>query len=91
LLDGVTRTFLFEVGRDEGVEVREEVLYPKDLTNADEMFITSTTRELSPVVRVDDRTVGSGTPGPITQTLLAGYRKRALDLTRTPQPAGTNT
>jgi branched-chain amino acid aminotransferase len=91
LLDGVTRTFLFEVGRDEGVEVREEVLYPKDLANADEMFITSTTRELSPVVRVDDRTVGSGTPGPITQTLLAGYRKRALDLTRTPQPAGTNT
>jgi branched-chain amino acid aminotransferase len=91
LLDGVTRTFLFEVGNAVGVEVREDVLYPKDLETADEMFITSTTRELSPVVAVDDRVVGSGRPGPVTLTLLTGYRSRALELTRTPQPAGTNT
>lgn len=91
LLDGVTRTFLFEVGRDVGIDVRDEVLYPKDLETADEMFITSTTRELSPVVRVDDRIVGSGKPGAVTAKLLAGYRKRAQDITRTPQPAGTNT
>jgi branched-chain amino acid aminotransferase len=90
LLDGVTRAFLFEVGKDVGVEVREEVLYPKDLESADEMFITSTTRELSPVVMVDDRVVGSGKPGQITQKLLDGYRRRARDLTRTPQSVGTN-
>ena len=63
LLDGVTRTFMFEVGQEIGIDVREDVLYPKDLATADEMFITSTTRELSPVVRVDDRIVGSGKPG----------------------------
>lgn len=91
LLEGVTRAFLFEVGRDAGVEVRDEVLRPTDLDTADEAFITSTTRELSPVVRVDDRAIGSGTPGPITQTLLAGYRKKAQELTRTPQSAGTRT
>ena len=91
LLDGVTRTFLFEVGTDVGIDVREDVLYPKDLETADEMFITSTTRELSPVVKVDDRVVGSGRPGPVTRRLLDGYRARARDLTRTPQPAGTNT
>ncbi len=91
LLDGVTRTFLFEVGKDVGIDVREDVLYPKDLETADEMFITSTTRELSPVVQVDDRIVGSGKPGLITRTLLNGYRTRARDITRTPQPAGTNT
>ena len=91
LLEGVTRAFLFEVGHDVGVEVREETLYPRDLATADEMFITSTTRELSPVVRVDDQVVGSGSPGPITARLLAGYQKRAQDITRTPQPAGTNT
>jgi branched-chain amino acid aminotransferase len=91
LLDGVTRTFMFEVGQEVGIDVREDVLYPKDLATADEMFITSTTRELSPVVRVDDRIVGSGKPGPVTQKLLEGYRKRAQDITRTPQPAGTNT
>ena len=82
LLEGVTRAFLFEVGKDVGVEVRDETLYPKDLDTADEAFITSTTRELSPVVRIDDRVIGSGQPGPITRTLLDGYRKRAQELTR---------
>src|SRR5687767_9339774 len=82
LLEGVTRAFLFEVGKDVGVEVRDETLYPKDLDTADEAFITSTTRELSPVVRIDDRVIGSGKPGPITRTLLEGYRKRAQELAR---------
>jgi branched-chain amino acid aminotransferase len=82
LLEGVTRAFLFEVGRDVGVEVRNATLYPADLEAADEVFITSTTRELSPVVRIDDRVVGNGRPGPVFNTLLAGYRKRAQELTR---------
>jgi branched-chain amino acid aminotransferase len=81
LLEGVTRAFLFEVGREAGVEVRDETLYPTDLANADEAFITSTTRELSPVVRIDDRVVGSGRPGPITLKLLAAYRRRAHEMT----------
>ncbi len=55
LLEGVTRAFLFEVGRDVGVDVRAQTLYPADLQTADEAFITSTTRELSPVVRIDER------------------------------------
>ena len=82
LLEGVTRGFIFELGRESGIDVREEVLVPKDLDASDEMFITSTTRELSPVVRVDDRVVGSGKPGPITKRLLDAYRKRAQELTR---------
>ena len=82
LLEGVTRGFLFEVGRDVGIEVREEVLLPADLDTADEAFITSTTRELSPVTRIDDRVLGDGKPGPVTMRLLEGYRKRANELTR---------
>ena len=82
LLEGVTRAFLFELGRELGIEVREETLVPKDLETADEMFITSTTRELSPVVNVDGRRVGTGTPGPITKTLTALYQQRAQELTR---------
>jgi len=84
LLEGVTRGFLFEIGRDLGIDVREETLYPKDLESADEMFITSTTRELSPVVNVDDRVVGTGKPGPVTQQLLARYRARARELSAVP-------
>jgi branched-subunit amino acid aminotransferase/4-amino-4-deoxychorismate lyase len=66
------------------VDVREETLYPKDLETADEMFITSTTRELSPVVNVDGRVVGSGKPGPITKKLLARYQERARELSAIP-------
>ena len=82
LLEGVTRAFMFELGRDVGIEVREETLTPQDLDTADEMFITSTTRELSPVVNVDGRIVGTGRPGPITRKLTALYQQRAQELTR---------
>lgn len=81
LLEGITRAFLFEVGREVGVEVRDATLRPEDLETADEAFITSTTRELSPVTRIDDRVVGSGRPGPVTLALLDGYRRRARAVT----------
>jgi branched-chain amino acid aminotransferase len=83
LLEGLTRSFLFEVGDDIGVEVRNGTLFPADLDAADEAFITSTTRELSPVTRIDDRVIGNGKPGPVTLALLEGYRRRARALTRT--------
>jgi branched-chain amino acid aminotransferase len=82
LLEGVTRGFIFELGREHGIDVREETLHPKDLERADEMFITSTTRELSPVVKVDDRVVGMGKAGPITRALLGAYQHKAQQLTR---------
>jgi len=82
LLEGVTRAYIFELGKELGIDVREETLTPKDLETADEMFITSTTRELSPVVNVDGRAVGSGKPGPVTKKLLELYQRRAQELTR---------
>jgi branched-chain amino acid aminotransferase len=82
LLEGITRAFLFEVGQDVGIEVRDETLFPKDLETADEAFITSTTRELSPVTRIDDRALGTGRPGAVTMKLLEGYRRRARQMTR---------
>jgi branched-chain amino acid aminotransferase len=77
LLPGITREFLFEVGRDVGVDVREKVLRDDDLFSADEAFLTSTTREAVPIVNVDDRTIGNGKPGPVTKKLLKGFRDRA--------------
>jgi branched-chain amino acid aminotransferase len=82
LLEGLTRNFLFEVGDDIGVAVRYETLFPADLQSADEAFITSTTRELSPVTRIDDKPVGTGTPGPVTGRLHEAYRRRAYALTQ---------
>ena len=81
LLPGITREFLFEVGDQLGISVREQVLRDNDLFAADEAFLTSTTREVVPIVTVDDRKIGPGTPGPITRALLDGFRKQADALT----------
>ena len=77
LLPGITREFLFDVGKDVGVDVREQVLRDEDLFGADEAFLTSTTREALPIVTVDDKPIGNGKPGPVTNALLEGFRRRA--------------
>jgi branched-chain amino acid aminotransferase len=81
LLEGITRAFLFEVCREVGIEARDATLLPADLDSADEIFITSTTREISPVVRVDDRVIGNGRPGELTLKLWDAYHRRALEMT----------
>jgi len=77
LLAGITRGFLFEVGAEHGIPVREQVMRDGDLFGADEAFLTSTTREVVPIVRVDEKTIGTGAPGPVTRALLDGLRERA--------------
>ena len=81
LLPGITREFLFEVGaRARRSTSARSAATPTDLVGADEAFLTSTTRELVPIVSVDDRVVGSGKPGPVTQDAarrLPAARRRA--------------
>jgi branched-chain amino acid aminotransferase len=81
LLPGITRAVVFELGAGLGVNVEEAVLKDEDLFAADEAFFTSTTKELMPIVQVDDRTIGAGVPGPVTKKLLAEFRKKANELT----------
>jgi branched-chain amino acid aminotransferase len=74
LLPGITREFVIELGRDAGLEVREQILCDDDLFGADEAFLTSTTREVLPIVAVDEREIGNGKPGPVTLKLLEVFR-----------------
>lgn len=78
LLAGITREFLFEVAPEDGVPIEERTIHEADLYAADEAFITGTTFEVTPVVEIDERTIGEGTPGPVARRLLKTYRKRAL-------------
>ena len=78
----MTRNLLFQLSADLEVPIREGVLRESDLHTIDELFITSTTREIMPVVSVDNRTIGSGQPGPITSNLLARLRALADAITR---------
>jgi branched-chain amino acid aminotransferase len=81
ILEGVTRRRVLEIAREEGIAVREAELWPGEFIAADEAFITSTTRELVPVVAVFEgeveRRIGAGVPGPTTLRLLAAFRERA--------------
>ena len=84
LLEGVTRNFLFEVAQQIGITVREEILADDDLRRAKEMFLTSTTREILPVTRLDQRPVAAGVPGPVTLALAAGFRSQVDAITAGP-------
>ena len=79
ILEGVTRNFVFKVGASAGIPVREETLRPADLATADELFVTSTTREVLAVTRVDGRLVSSGRRGPVTRALAEEFRRLARE------------
>ncbi len=81
LLAGITRGFVFEIGASMGIRVEEAALTDESLFGADEAFLTSTIKEIMPIVQVDDRRIGNGAPGPITQKLLAEYRRVAHNMT----------
>jgi branched-chain amino acid aminotransferase len=77
LLAGITRELTLEIAADTGVPWEERVLWPADLRSADELFMTSTLKELAPTVTLDGAPIGSGSPGPVTRGLLRAYRARA--------------
>ncbi len=85
ILEGITRELTLQVAKEEGVELREEPILPEDLAAADEIFITSSAKELLPVTSVGDRKVGDGRPGPVTNGLLAAYRSKVHELMGSPR------
>ena len=74
ILQGITREIVLALVGEVGVPVREEAVSPAALGQADEIFITSSTREVMPACLLDGHPVGSGRPGPITLLLLEAYR-----------------
>jgi branched-chain amino acid aminotransferase len=73
ILDGITRSKVFDLCRANDLPLREVRFTPDDLRSADEAFITSATRGVLPVTRIDGSPVGDGTPGPITRRLMGLY------------------
>ena len=76
ILSGITREVVLEVARAASIPVREERILLGSLRAAEEVFLTSTTRELLPVVRLDGRPVGDGRPGALTRRLHTLFRAR---------------
>ena len=69
ILKGITRDSILTMVRDEGIPVVEERFAREDAYIADEMFLTGTAAEVCPIRELDDRKIGEGKPGPITQKI----------------------
>lgn len=73
ILDGLTRHTVITLAKDLGYELIEQKLTRDQLYIADEIFLTGTAAEVTPIREIDFRTIGTGKPGPITKKLQAEY------------------
>ena len=73
ILSGITRDTTIQLLREQGVEVREEAIARDELYTADEVFLTGTAAEITPVRDIDHRKIGRGEAGPITRRVQESY------------------
>lgn len=76
ILGGITRDVVLELAAECGIPVRTTPIYAGDFSRVDELFLTSTTNDVMPVVEVDGHEIGSGKPGPVSQRLYAAFAER---------------
>lgn len=72
-LEGITRDTVIQLAKEIGLEVREKRITRDEVYLADEAFFTGTAAEVTPIRELDDRTIGSGSRGPITEKLQSMY------------------
>jgi len=75
-LDGITRQVIFELCSELGISIREMSMARYDIYTADESFLTGTAAETIPMVKLDEREIGDGKPGPISLRLIEAYRQK---------------
>jgi branched-chain amino acid aminotransferase len=73
ILPGITRDSVIQIARAKKIPLLEERFTRDELYTAQESFFTGTAAELTPIREVDDRIIGVGKPGPITQELQAAF------------------
>ena len=86
ILWGITREVVLELARQDGIDVQEVPFRVEQLRQADEIFVTGTSSEITPIVTLDGSTVGSGRPGALTQRLIELFGQRTRGQVAAPQP-----
>ncbi len=76
VLPGITRSMVIEEANSAGYPVHLEAVTVDDIPLLDEAFITSSSRGVLPVVKINDRAIGAGSPGPVTEELEKRYQRR---------------
>lgn len=79
ILSGITREVVLQVGKENGLEMVEKDLKLQSLYAADELFLTGTTVEVLPVVRLNGRPIGAGRPGKITVFLSQAFGRSIIE------------
>ena len=74
LLPGITRDLVVEQAHEHAMPVKEVIIKQDDLVTADEIWLTSSTKEILPVTQLDGQTVGSGKPGPVWKQMYGLYQ-----------------
>ncbi|GLO65534.1 D-amino-acid transaminase [Oceanobacillus kimchii] len=77
ILYGCVRMAVERFLKDADIELIEDAFLLEDISNADEIFLSSSTSEVTPIVRVDDKAIGDGKPGTITKQLQHAYESDA--------------
>ncbi|ADV95950.1 MULTISPECIES: D-amino-acid transaminase [Bacillus] len=75
ILNGITRMNILGLIEKNGIKLDETPVSEEELKQAEEIFISSTTAEIIPVVTLDGQSVGSGKPGPVTKQLQAAFQE----------------
>jgi len=75
ILEGITRNSVIEIAHQLGIPVAEQVFTMQSVYGSDECFLTGTGAEVIPVVRVDDRSIGDGKPGPMTRQIMEAFHQ----------------
>jgi branched-chain amino acid aminotransferase len=73
ILEGITRNSIIDMARERNIAVTEERFTRDEMYLADEVFVTGTAAELTPVREIDNRRIGTGKPGPITLALQKAF------------------
>jgi branched-chain amino acid aminotransferase len=73
ILEGITRDTIMQLAQERGMRLAEERFTRDELYIADEAFFTGTAAEITPIREADNRKIGSGKPGPVTQELQAAF------------------
>jgi D-alanine transaminase len=82
ILPGITRDIIQDLCEGLGVPFRDELVSENDLPQAEEMFLSGTSMEVTPVIQVDDWKVGKGAPGPVALRLQEAYKNMLAEFRR---------
>ena len=80
ILEGITRAVVLDLAKRSGLKVVETLLDVKEIEKSSELFLTSSTRGVLPIVRVSGKPIGNGKPGPLTRQLVLAYDREIQTL-----------